>query len=176
MLKEIRKITSNLDAKLQIFKIKAHQDDVKHLSDLSFAERENVAFDLAAKTLIHSTGLEAFPFPFYLSSINISTRHYEIMSMHSSLYHHTSLPSSSKHLAHKLQLSRADVVDWKSRIMTFKKSRHIFTHVQEKSLVTLKELPIACTRIAYRTNQISGATLKMWNRTLHAHCTAQTQF
>ena len=74
VLKEIRKITSNLDVKLQLFKIKAHQVDVKDLSDLSFAERENVACDLATKELIRSEGSEAHIFPFNLSSTHLSTR------------------------------------------------------------------------------------------------------
>ena len=52
VLKEIRKNTSDLDMKLHVVKIKAHQDDVRNFSDVSFVERENVAYDLAAKALI----------------------------------------------------------------------------------------------------------------------------
>ena len=56
VLKEIRKITADLDIKLHVFNIKAHQDDVRNFSDLSFVERENVACDLASKSLICNAG------------------------------------------------------------------------------------------------------------------------
>ena len=66
VLKEIRKITSDIDVKLHVSKIKAHQYDVRNFSDLSFVEIENVACDLAAKDLICNAGSEAYHFPFDL--------------------------------------------------------------------------------------------------------------
>ena len=38
VLKEIRKIISDLDIKLDVFKIKAHQDEVKNFSSINFVE------------------------------------------------------------------------------------------------------------------------------------------
>ena len=126
VLKEIRKITTDLDIKLHVFKIKAHQDDVRNFSDLSFVERENVACDLAAKSLIYNAGSETHPFPFDLSSIHLSTTPDQIISTPSSLYHHASLTSASQFLEHKFKLFRVDTVGWTSRIMDFEQfSTHL---------------------------------------------------
>ena len=111
VLKEIRKITKDLDIKLHVFKIKVHQDDVRNFSDLTFVERENVACDLAAKSLICNAGSEAHPFPFDLSLMYLSTKHDQITCASASLYHYASLTSTSQYLEHKLKLSRVDTVD-----------------------------------------------------------------
>ena len=71
VLKETRKINSDLDMKMHVFKIKAHQYDVRNFSDLSVSERENVACDLAVKALICNADSEAHPFPFDLSSTHL---------------------------------------------------------------------------------------------------------
>ena len=145
VIKEIRKITSDLDIKKQLFKIKACQERVKCLNDLSFVERENVECDLADKALFRSVCSDTHPFPFGLSSMNLSTRHDKIMSTHLSLYHHASLTSVSKYLAHKLKLSRLDVVDCKSRIIDFKK---IPTHLHTWASKSLSNF----SGSAYRMN------------------------
>ena len=71
MLREIRKVKSDLEIKLQLFKMKLHQDFVKDLSDLSLVEKEKTACNLATKALIYIAGSEAFRFTFDLSSIHL---------------------------------------------------------------------------------------------------------
>ena len=126
VLKEIRKITSNLGIKLHVFKIKADQEDMRNFSDLSFAERENFACDLAAKVLICNADSETCSLPCDLSSTHLSTTHDQIISAPASLCHHASLAFASQFFEHKLKISRVDTVDWTSRIIAFEKfSTHL---------------------------------------------------
>ena len=85
VLKEIKNITSDLGIKLYLFKIKAHQDDLRNSSNLIFVEREHVVCDLDAKALMYNAGSEIDPSLFDLSSRHFSTKHDHITSTPTSL-------------------------------------------------------------------------------------------
>ena len=58
----------------QLFKIEAHQDDLKEFNKLTWEEKLNVWCDLRAKYLIQTEEKSLVPWPFHLQSLFVKTK------------------------------------------------------------------------------------------------------